>query len=140
MRLLTSSFEPCRTTFSYPSQSECYFGLQESSSGARLFHTPLSLNATFEFQRRSLAHDFFTPLSVRMLLWTSSVELWGTTFHTPLNQNDTFDFKLRAQCVPNGIPRGRALVTGVIQVSCRVRAMLQGAVAFIEALAGSNAL
>ena len=108
----------CRTTFSHPSQSECYFRRQASSSVARLFQTPLSQNETFDLKLRALSHDFFRPLSVRILLLSSSFELCRTTFSHPsqsecyfrpqasssvarlfqtsLSQNATFDFKPQA--------------------------------------------
>ena len=41
----------------------------------QLVHNPLSQNATFYLKLRARKHDFFTPLSVRMLLFDSSFEL-----------------------------------------------------------------
>ena len=83
MLLWTSNVELWCAMFSHPSQSECHRGPPTSSSGARLFHTPLSQNATLDLQLRALARDFFTPLSIRMLLWTSNFELWRATFSHP---------------------------------------------------------
>ena len=99
MLLLTSNFEFWRATFSYPSQSECYFGPPTSSSGAtfshpshsecyfgpptsssgaRLFHTPLNQNDTSESS---------SDLQLRAL---------AQLFQTPLSQNATLDLQLRA--------------------------------------------
>ncbi len=52
-------------------------------SGETLFFTPSP-------ELRSIT---FTPLSVRMLRFTSSLELRSRTFHTPLGQNATFHLK-----------------------------------------------
>ena len=98
--------------------SECYLQPPASSSGARLFQTPLSQNYTVVIKLRALAHGVFTPLPVRMLRLTPSFELWRKTFshpsqleccfwpqasssgarlsHTLVSQNATFGFKLRA--------------------------------------------
>ena len=56
---------------------------QASSSEALLFHTPPNQNATVSLKLRAPNHDFFTPLSIRRLHFTSSFELRSMTFSYP---------------------------------------------------------
>ena len=68
---------------------------------ARLFHNPLSRNATSDLQLRSPAHDFFTPLSVRMLLFArTNVKQngGGETRPETLRKLDAIFFTLHRVC------------------------------------------
>jgi hypothetical protein len=58
-------------------------------SVARL-RTPLNQNATFYMKPRAPKYDFFTPLSIRMPLFTSSFELRSTTFSHPSQSEYNF--------------------------------------------------
>ncbi len=92
-QLLTSSMGLWTVTFSYTSQSKCYFLFRAWGSGPWIFHTPLNQSATFTSSTglRTLTFSYPSQSKHNFLPRAQGSAPW--LFHIPLNQNATFDLE-----------------------------------------------